>query len=81
MICSIGNWSTTKIIQIMTLGDLGLFYSKIKHGNMLEHKISLTVLKTFAQKCSNDDIGLTLTFFGKINMLSGLSHGKALWNL
>ena len=28
--------------------------------------ISLTVLKTFAQKSFNDDLGLTLTFYGMV---------------
>ena len=41
---------------------LDLFYGKIKHGKILEHKISWKVLKLFAQICTNDDIGLTLTF-------------------
>ena len=41
--------------------DLGLFYGNIKHGKSLELKILWEVLKFFAQKCSNDDIGLTLT--------------------
>ena len=26
----------------------------------------MVVLKTFAQKCSNDDLGLTLHFYGKV---------------
>ena len=39
--------------------DLGLCYDKIKHRKILEHKISL---KIFAQKCSNDELGLTLIF-------------------
>ena len=26
----------------------------------------MEVLKTFAQKCSNDDLGLTLHFYGKV---------------
>ena len=33
---------------------------------MLEHRISWKVLKLFAQKCTYDDIGLTLTIYGKI---------------
>ena len=31
----------------------------IKHGKILEHKVSL---KIFAQKCSNDELGLILIF-------------------
>ena len=42
--------------------DDDLFYCKIKHRKNLEHKISWKVLNFFAQKCTNDDIGLTLTF-------------------
>ena len=33
---------------------------------MLEHKVSWTVSKIFAQECSNDDTGLTLSFYSKI---------------
>ena len=46
----------------MPWADLDLFFGKIKHGKILEHKISWKVLKIFPQKCSNDDLGLTLTF-------------------
>ena len=42
------------------------FARKIKHGNILEHKISYKILKIFALKCSNTDIGLTVTFYGMI---------------
>ena len=34
------------------------------------------VLKIFAQKYSNNDLGLTLTNFARSNLLSGLSYGK-----
>ena len=38
--------------------------------------------KDFPQKCSNDDVGLTLTFLmARSNLLSRLSYGKSLWNL
>ena len=34
---------------------------------MLENKISWKVLKIFTQECSNDDLGLTMSFFyGKV---------------
>ena len=67
----------------MTLVHIDLLlYGKIKHGKILEHMISQKVLKIFAQKCSHDDLGLTLTFFmARSNLLSGLSYGKSLWNL
>ena len=43
-------------------------------GKILEHKISWKVLKIFPQKCSNDDLGLTLTFLmARSNLLSRLS--------
>ena len=42
--------------------------------NFLEHKISWKVLKIFPQKCSNDDLGLTLTFLMAMsNLLPGLA--------
>ena len=64
----------------MTLGCYDLFYGKIKHRKMIEHKISWKVLKIFVQKCSNDDLGLTVRFFmARSNLLSGLSYGKDLW--
>ena len=47
--CSIGYPSISKIIQMMTWIDLDLFYGKIKHGKILEHKISWKILKLFAQ--------------------------------
>ena len=50
----------------MTLGAAWPINSKIKHGNIFKHKNSWKVLKIFAKKCSNDDIGLTLAFYGKI---------------
>ena len=66
----------------MTLVDLDLFFGKIKHGKILEHKISWKVLKIFPQNCSNDDLELTLTFLmARSNLLSRLSYGKSLWNL
>ena len=40
----------------MTLVGHDLFFDKIKHGKILEHKISWKVLKIFPQKCSNDDL-------------------------
>ena len=36
-----------------------------EHGKMLENKILFKVLKTWANECSNGDLGLTLTFYGK----------------
>ena len=42
---------------------LGIWYvaldTEIKHGKILEHNVSL---KIFAQKCSNDELGLILIF-------------------
>ena len=55
-------YHSTNQIQDHSVDDLDLFYGKIKHGKILEHKISWKVLKLFAQKCTNDDIALTLTF-------------------
>ena len=42
--------------------DFGLTstYGKVKYDKMLEHKISLKVLKIFIREGSNDDLGLTL---------------------
>ena len=48
--------------------DLGValkFYSKIKYGTILEHKISWKVLNIFPPECSND-LGLTLTFLNRV---------------
>ena len=47
--------------------DLDLFLGKVKYDRILEYKISWKVLQIFAQECSNDDLGLTLSFFyGKV---------------
>ena len=44
--------------------------------------MSWKVLKIFAQKWSNDDLGLTLTFFVvRSNLLSGLSYGEEIIEL
>ena len=65
----------------MIVDDLDLFYGKIKHGKILEHKISWKVLKLFAQKCTNDDrIDLDILIV-RSNLLYVVSHGKSLWNL
>ena len=45
---------------------MDLFYGKVKYGKMLEHKIAWEVLKICIQECSNDNFGLTLSFYGKI---------------
>ena len=48
---------------------------------MLEHKISWKVLKIFAQECSNGDLGLTLTFYGKVKFAFWcLYMGKCYWS-
>ena len=43
--------------------------------------ISLTVLKTFAKECFDDDLGLTLTFLARLNLLSMHLFCKSSWNL
>ena len=50
--------------------DLDLFLGKVKYDRILEYKISWKVLQIFAQECSNDDLGLTLSFFyGKVKFV------------
>ena len=34
LVCSIVNWSTTKVVQIMTLGSLDPFNAKVKFGHI-----------------------------------------------
>ena len=55
-----------KQTRATSAGDINspnlLVYTKIKHGKLLEHKISWKVLKIFTQKWSKYDNGLTLTF-------------------
>ena len=65
LVCSIGYPSTTKIVQMMTLGwpwpcskwwpwvDLDLFYGKVKYGKMQIHRISWKVLKILAYRLVN----------------------------
>lgn len=36
------------------------------------------VLKSFVQKCINDGLGLTCTFYGQVNLLLVLILGKCL---
>ena len=56
--------------------------AKSNMGKNLEDKISWKILKLFAQKYTDDDIGSTLTIvMVRSNLLSGVSHGKSLWNL
>ena len=54
--------SGTTVLTRSSNDDLDLFYGKIKHGKIQENKISCKVFKLFAQKCTNDDIRLTLKF-------------------
>ena len=43
--------------------------------------ISRTDLRTFAEECFDDDLGLTLTFLSRLNLLSIHLFCKSSWNL
>ena len=74
--------SNTKTVQWWPLVDLDPFLGKVKYDRILEYKISWKVLQIFAQECSNDDLGLTLSFFmARSNLLSGFLYGKRSWIL
>ena len=47
---------------------------------MPEHKFSWKDLKTFTLEYSNDDLRLTLSFYGKVKF-SGLFYRKSSWPL
>ena len=49
--------------------------------NMLEHKVSWTVLKISILECSYNDTGLTLSFMAGSNMPYGLLYGTSSWIL
>ena len=46
-----------------------IFLREVEHGKMLESKSSWKALKIFAQECSIGDLGLTLTFYGKVKFV------------
>ena len=47
---------------------LTFFNGKAKYDKMLEHMISWKVLKNCTPKSANDDLGLTLSFYGKVKV-------------
>ena len=62
-----------ELYQDSSNNDLRLtLLAKIKHWQILEQKILWKVVKTFAKKCSNDDLGLAFdTFMARSNFDMG----------
>ena len=48
---------------------------------MLEQKKSWKVGKTFVEECSNDDLGLILTFYGKVKFAFGAFRWEEIMEL